>query len=105
MSQSESTRAPKRTLVSVPDLTLHEEINRGRYSCLYRATKDDREYAVKLITRFDEGVSAAEGLRRFYREGTALARFHHPNVVQVFDMGFHNGNPFLVMEYVRGPTV
>ena len=46
---------------------------------------------------------AGEGAReRFRREMRALARLHHPNVVRIYDVGEHDGLPFLVMEWVEG---
>ncbi|MCA9686341.1 MAG: serine/threonine protein kinase, partial [Myxococcales bacterium] len=43
---------------------------------------------------------------RFIREARALARVRHPNVVHVFDFGeSEDGRPYMVMEYVEGPTL
>ena len=39
---------------------------------------------------------------RFVREGRAVARIHHPHVVEVFDVGLHEGVPYLVMELLEG---
>ena len=41
----------------------------------------------------------------FRQEATAAARLRHPNVVGVFDSGEFAGRPYIVMEYVPGPTV
>jgi serine/threonine protein kinase len=41
-------------------------------------------------------------LKRFVREGRALSRIAHPNVVEVFDVGDHEGTPYLVMSLVEG---
>jgi hypothetical protein len=38
-------------------------------------------------------------------EGRLLARCDHPNLVRVVDSGVHEGRPFVVMEYVTGPTL
>ena len=45
-----------------------------------------------------DSVAAA----RFLREGKIAARVRHPNVVEVFDVGEHEGVPYLVMELVEG---
>ncbi|MFN8557388.1 MAG: protein kinase [Dehalococcoidia bacterium] len=42
---------------------------------------------------------------RFVREGQALARVRHPNVVQVFDAGEAGGQVYLAMEYVPGRSL
>src|SRR4029077_1016313 len=37
---------------------------------------------------------------RFQREAEAVARFKHPNIVQVYDVGDSSGRPYFTMEYV-----
>jgi len=44
-------------------------------------------------------------VERFLREGQALARLSHPNIVQVFDLFSENGRHYLVMEYVDGTSL
>jgi serine/threonine protein kinase len=43
-----------------------------------------------------------EALRRFVREGEAASRIRHPHVVDIADVGVHEGQPFLVMELLEG---
>ena len=38
----------------------------------------------------------------FLLEARASARFNHPNVVHINRLGYHNKNPFIVMEYIEG---
>ncbi len=62
-----------------------------------------RAVAVKVLRpqmASDEGIR-----RRFATEARAAARLSHPNVVVVHDVGDEGGNPFLVMELVRGGTL
>jgi predicted Ser/Thr protein kinase len=62
-----------------------------------------REVAVKVILqRFADDE---EFTSRFRREARAAASLNHPNVVAVHDVGVHQGNPFIVMEYVPGRTL
>lgn len=60
-----------------------------------------RDVAVKLLTRPPDAASKA----RFLREARDSARLRHPNAVTVFDTGEHDGQPFIVMELVRGMTL
>ncbi|MEZ4428041.1 MAG: serine/threonine-protein kinase [Nannocystaceae bacterium] len=63
----------------------------------------DRRVALKLLQRLDD--PGGEGTARLLREAQALARLSHPNVVQVHDVGEHEGRVFLTMEFVAGPTL
>jgi serine/threonine-protein kinase len=52
-----------------------------------------------------EGAQAEEYRARFYREARASGVLAHPGIVPVFDVGEHEGAPFLVMEFVDGRTL
>ena len=41
-------------------------------------------------------------LEQFWREGEAIASFHHPNIMQIYDIGEHDGIPLISFEYVVG---
>jgi eukaryotic-like serine/threonine-protein kinase len=54
----------------------------------------------------DQGSLDAEHAARLIREGQLLANFApHPNLVRVYDLGFHEDRPFLVLEHVQGHTL
>jgi serine/threonine protein kinase len=69
-----------------------------------RDIKLEREVAVKLI-RFPDGVPDEELVRRFVRESRITARLEHPGVPPVYDVGTHEGRPFMVMQRIHGITV
>ena len=72
---------------------------------VYRArdTQLNREVALKVLTR---GATAdAEQLGRFTREAQTAALLNHPNIVAVYDIGSHDGVPFVVSELLRGKTL
>ncbi len=63
----------------------------------------DRPVAIKVLHSFIE--SDPELLDRFQREAKAVAGLRHPNIVQVFDFDTHENHPYIVMEYLKGPTL
>ena len=72
---------------------------------VYRARREGdvaQEVAVKLIGRFAVGLS----LEQFRTERTILARLEHPAIARFIDAGSTpEGQPYLVMEYVRGRPI
>lgn len=69
----------------------------------------DRKIAIKLLRteRDAVGVPATQELRtqRLLREARSLAKIAHPQVIPVYDVGTHEGEIFLAMELVDGPTL
>jgi len=63
----------------------------------------DRPVAIKVMHSFVE--SEPELINRFQREAKAVAALRHPNIVQVYDFDTHDGHPYLVMEYLKGPSL
>jgi autotransporter-associated beta strand protein len=82
-----------------------EEVGRGGMGRVYRAAHPrlDQEVALKLLR---PGTDSASILTRFEVERQALARMDHPNIARVLDGGAtEDGQPFFVMELVRGVCV
>ncbi|PRQ01206.1 serine/threonine-protein kinase [Enhygromyxa salina] len=68
----------------------------------------DRVVALKLIHhRGGAGTRTSIGheCERLRLEAQSLARLSHPNVVQVYEVGRHQGRTFLAMELINGPTL
>lgn len=63
----------------------------------------NREVAVKVL-RGEMGKDPV-ALLRFQREASAVSKLHHPNVVEVYDVGEYQGKNYIVMEYIRGKTL
>ncbi|HEY6273941.1 MAG TPA: protein kinase [Terriglobales bacterium] len=85
-----------------------EELGRGAMGMVYRA-KDpamDRVVAIKTIISVAlKSDHESEFRERFYREARAAGGLAHPGIVPVFDVGEHEGVPFLVMEFISGRTL
>jgi serine/threonine-protein kinase len=63
----------------------------------------ERPVAIKLLHSHIEEEPAL--LERFQREARVVAALRHPNIVQVFDFDTIDGHPYIVMEYLKGPTL
>jgi tetratricopeptide (TPR) repeat protein len=63
----------------------------------------DRKIAIKLLRPGAHHGPEAEA--RLLREAQAMARVSHPNIVQVYDVGVHDGQVFLAMEFIDGETL
>jgi serine/threonine protein kinase len=85
-----------------------DELGHGAMGSVFRARDPamGRFVAVKTILGGVLGSEqGAEFRQRFYREARAAGALAHPGIVPVFDVGEHEGMPFLVMEYVDGKTL
>jgi hypothetical protein len=72
---------------------------------VYRArdARLQRDVAVKVLP---QALSLdADRLRRFEQEALATAALHHPNILAVFDMGTHEGAPYVVSELLEAETL
>ncbi len=84
-----------------------ERIGRGGMGVVYAAYDPqlDRKVALKvLVPRHREDAEEA-AQQRLVREAKAMARVSHPNVVAVHDVGLHEGQVFVAMEFVDGVTL
>jgi tetratricopeptide (TPR) repeat protein len=77
----------------------------GGMGVVYRAhdARLDRDVALKVLP---VGLAGdAEGLERFGREARAASRLSHPHICTVHDVGEQDGQPYLVMELLKGCTL
>ena len=63
----------------------------------------EREVAVKLMRSDAAADPVAVG--EWLREARSVSRLTHPNIVPVFEADMHGSQPYLVFEYVPGPTL
>jgi serine/threonine protein kinase len=92
-------------LPKIPGITLHFEIARGGMGVVYSGRQDflDRRVAVKLLSVELGGESFVQ---RFQREAKILAGIKHPNIVACHMAGTtDDGQSYLVMEYIDGPSL
>ncbi|HKO94500.1 MAG TPA: serine/threonine-protein kinase [Polyangiaceae bacterium] len=77
-------------------------IGHGGMARIYRAEHEGLRRHVALKVLLDGFAQDAEGHERFLREGRIAAAIKHPNVVNIFDVGFQDSVPYLVMELLEG---
>jgi Tol biopolymer transport system component len=72
---------------------------------VYRArdTRLDRDVAIKFVHAASLGEPEARA--RFDREARSLSALDHPNICAVYDVGEHDGAPYLVMQFIEGETL
>ncbi|MFZ3201462.1 MAG: serine/threonine-protein kinase [Candidatus Acidiferrales bacterium] len=84
------------------------ELGRGAMGTVYRAKDPAMDRVVALKTIISVVLASEQGSEfreRFYREARAAGALAHPGIVPVFDVGEHEGMPYLVMEFVTGRTL
>ncbi|TMB26980.1 MAG: hypothetical protein E6J61_20870 [Deltaproteobacteria bacterium] len=103
------TEEEQRSLVAAPEVyagryAVVREIGRGGMGrvLLARDLKLSRNVAVKVLPT---GAHDPRELERFDKEARAAGCLNHPNVVDVHDVGEHEGEPYLVTELLEGKTL
>ena len=104
-SQRQARKDLTIALPKIPQYEIEEEIGRGGMGVVYKAVhlKLKRTVAIKMLR--DRVLADATTLTRFRSEAEAIARLRHPNIVQIYDFGEHDGLPYLSLEYIEGETL
>ena len=85
-----------------------EQLGQGGMATVFKAfdTHVERDVAVKFIRSERLSTQSAETvIKRFKREAQALAKLSHPNILTVLDYGEHEGQLYLVTEFMPGGTL
>ena len=80
-------------------------VGAGGMGEVYRArdARLRREVAVKVLPA--SFAQDAERLRRFEQEARAVGTLNHPNILGIYDVGSHDGSPYLVSELLEGKNL
>jgi Tol biopolymer transport system component len=89
----------------VDHYTVVSFIGAGGMGEVYRAhdARLGREVALKVLPPRYAADEAR--MRRFSSEAQTIAKLNHPNIVSLFDVGTHDGRPYIVTELLRGRTL
>ncbi len=81
------------------------QLGTGAFGAVYESLRMPlrKRTALKVLHR--EFVRYPDVLQRFLREAEIVAQMEHPHIVGVFDLGVHEGQPYLAMEFLDGETL
>jgi serine/threonine protein kinase len=84
---------------------IRTQLGRGGMGEVY-AARDERLGRDVVIKIFPATYAAdRDRLRRFDQEARATAALNHPNILAVYDIGTHDGAPYIVSELLKGRTL
>ena len=95
----------RQELAVFPGYEVLSVLGRGAMGVVYKARQIglDRIVALKVLPQ--GGQSDKEALQRFRTEARAMAQLHHPNIVQIFDIGEQDSLPYFSLEFVEGGSL
>jgi len=81
-------------------------LGRGAQSLVYLAYDPNlqREVAIKTL-HFSGVADRQDKVQALIQESRTVSQLRHPNIVPIFEAGEHEGDPYLVFEYVEGQTL
>jgi len=80
---------------------LQQELGRGGFGIVYKAFQADLQRIVALKFLHSDSEESTE---RFTREARIAANLSHPNIIAIYEVGQHDGKPYITMQYVDGIT-
>lgn len=80
---------------------LQQELGRGGFGVVYKAFQADLQRVVALKFLHTDSEESTE---RFMREARIAANLSHPNITAIYEVGQHEGKPYIAMQFVDGIT-
>ena len=91
--------------ITVKGYDILDELGRGGMGVVFKAKQLELNRTVALKMILSGNLSTSDEINRFRTEAESAARLRHPNIVNVFDVGEHDGRCYFSMEYIDGPSL
>jgi hypothetical protein len=89
----------------VPGYEILGELGRGGIGVVYKVRQLGLQRLVALKMILADAQAGPHELTRFRREAEAVAYLHHPNIVQIYEVGEQGGLPYFSLEFVAGGSL
>ncbi|MBI4576379.1 MAG: serine/threonine protein kinase [Planctomycetes bacterium] len=88
----------------IPGFRITELLGKGAMGVVFKAVQERLRRPVALKILLPSLAEDKDFIRRFIREAQTTARFNHPNIVQVYDVGQHQKYYYIAMEFIVGTS-
>jgi eukaryotic-like serine/threonine-protein kinase len=101
--RSESTTVSQSpdTFPNIPGCEILAELGRGGMGVVYKA----RQIRLNRLCALKIALPGKHNSARFLAEAGTIAKLRHPNIVQIYDLGEHDGLAYFEMEYIEGGSL